>query len=260
MVFEGRPLTIHCPVKGIPKPEVSWKFEGKDIKQISGVNVMVDKSGGGLMIVEVNKLIAGKVSCVAKNILGSASASSLIKIQGNKIMKRPFFLFAPFRSLLYQLAVIPSAQCLFTFAIDLEFFSFLQHHQLLSVAVSSQPKVIVTGNYVRTGKKRVGISVAIGNNLKTSGAREVTIFCPVSGWPIPKVIWHKNGKPVEHPAKTIQFGTAKGSLMVIDDARVEDSGLYTCYAINPAGVAMSSSNLKILSKHGLGFSYEFVVL
>jgi len=194
MVFEGRSLTIHCPVKGIPKPAVSWKFEGKDIRQISGVNVMVDKSGGGLMIVEVNKLIAGKVSCVAENVLGSSSASSLIKIQA-----------------------------------------------------SSQPKVIVTGSDVRTGKKRVGTSVAIGNNLKTSGARKIKIVCPVSGWPIPKVIWHKNGKPVEHPANTIQFGTAKGSVMVIDDARVEDSGLYTCYAINPAGVAMSSSTLQILS-------------
>ena len=87
MVFEGRSLIIHCPVKGIPKPAVSWKFEGKDIRQISGVNVMVDKSGGGLMIVEVNKLIAGKVSCVAENVLGSSSASSLIKIQGKSLMK-----------------------------------------------------------------------------------------------------------------------------------------------------------------------------
>ena len=81
-VFEGRPLTIHCPAKGIPKPDISWKFEGKDVRYVTGVNMMIDKSGGGLMIVEVNKYIAGRISCTATNVLGSNSASTQIKILG----------------------------------------------------------------------------------------------------------------------------------------------------------------------------------
>ena len=104
-VFEGRPLTIHCPVKGVPKPEVSWKFQGKDIKYVTGVNMMVDKSGGGLMIVEVNKRIAGKISCTAKSVLGSSSATSLIKIRGELLgMHIQFFpiVFVTSISLLLQ--------------------------------------------------------------------------------------------------------------------------------------------------------------
>ena len=80
------------------------------------------------------------------------------------------------------------------------------------------------------------------------------VICPVVGWPTPKVVWHKNGKPVEHPTSKLQFGTAKGSMMTIDDAKESDSGLYICYAINPAGVAMRSSRLKILGKHLLHVS------
>ena len=56
-----------------------------------------------------------------------------------------------------------------------------------------------------------------------------------------------NGKPVKHPTSKLQFGTAKGSMLTIDSAREDDSGLYTCYAVNPAGVAVGSSRLKILS-------------
>ena len=126
--------------------------------------------------------------------------------------------------------------------------SFLSTSKHSYVAASSQPKIIATGSDVRTGKKNVGTSVVIGNNLKTSGARKVKVICPVVGWPIPKVVWHKNGKPVEHPTSKLKFGTAEGSMMMIDDAKQADSGLYTCYGINPAGVAMSSSRLKILGK------------
>lgn len=79
-VFEGKPVTLHCPAKGIPKPDISWKFEGKDIKYVTGVNMMVDSSGGGLMIVEVTKKIAGTITCIAENVLGSSEASSRIQI------------------------------------------------------------------------------------------------------------------------------------------------------------------------------------
>lgn len=113
---------------------------------------------------------------------------------------------------------------------------------------SSQPKILSTGNSVQMGSKNVPVSVVIGNNLKTSGGRKVKIVCAVSGWPIPKVVWHKNGEPVEHPTTKLQVGTAMGSMLVIDDATEKDSGIYTCYAINPAGVAMSSSHVKILGE------------
>ena len=77
---------MHCPAKGLPKPDISWEFEGKDIKKIEDVNLMVDKSGGGLMIVEVNRFIAGKISCIAQNVLGSSKATSRIKILGMFIL------------------------------------------------------------------------------------------------------------------------------------------------------------------------------
>ena len=121
---------------------------------------------------------------------------------------------------------------------------------IIIISASSQPRIISTGRNVIVGKKSISASVVIGKNLKTSGGRKVKIICAVSGWPIPKVVWQKNGKPVDHPTKKLQIGAARyrGSMLVIESASVTDSGIYTCYAINPAGVAMESSRVKILSK------------
>lgn len=51
---------------------------------------MVDQTGGGLMIVEVNQKIAGKISCIATNVLGSSKGSSEVKILGEH-----YFCFNP---------------------------------------------------------------------------------------------------------------------------------------------------------------------
>ena len=111
---------------------------------------------------------------------------------------------------------------------------------------SSQPKIILTGNDVRVGKKAVTVSAMIGNDVKTSGDRKVRLVCPISGWPLPKVVWNKNGKSVDLPTSKMMGGVAKGSVLLIDNAQESDSGTYTCYAINPAGVAMSSSKVTVL--------------
>ena len=79
-VFEGRPLTLYCPVKGNPKADIIWQFEGRNVADIAGANYMIDKSGGALMIVQINKKVAGRYSCVASNPLGASSASSRVKI------------------------------------------------------------------------------------------------------------------------------------------------------------------------------------
>ena len=92
------------------------------------------------------------------------------------------------------------------------------------------------------------MSIVIGDRLKTSGGRKIMILCAVNGWPSPKVIWNKNGNAVQTSARRVDVGTAKGEMLTIDSATEADSGVYTCYAMNPAGVAMSSSALNILGK------------
>ena len=111
--------------------------------------------------------------------------------------------------------------------------------------------MISHGSDVKIGKESVTVSIVIGNSLKTSGGRKVKIICAVEGWPTPKVIWNKNGKPVKLPSTKMQIGTAEGSILILENAKEEDSGVYTCYAVNPAGVAMSSSHVRILGKKTL---------
>ncbi len=108
--------------------------------------------------------------------------------------------------------------------------------------------MISRSKVIKTGKEKTSVSIVIGDQLKTSGGRNIKIICAVEGWPAPKVIWNKNGNALKSKSRKINIGTARGEMLTIDSAVEADSGVYTCYAMNPAGVAMSSSDLKILSK------------
>lgn len=70
---------------------------------------------------------------------------------------------------------------------------------------------------------------------------EVTLFCIVSGHPIPTVTWLKNGKPLEREGGTnienslvSGFGgrTSVNSSLALSELSKEDDGYYTCRAEN----------------------------
>ncbi len=99
----------------------------------------------------------------------------------------------------------------------------------------------------------------IGDRLKTSAGRKIRIICAVEGWPMPKVIWNKDGKAVKSSVRKMNAGVAGGEILTLDNAVEADSGVYTCYAMNPAGVAMSSSTIEILGKEKIYNAFFFLL-
>ena len=112
---------------------------------------------------------------------------------------------------------------------------------------ASHPVISASSNRVKTGKGLVPISITIGDDMKTSGGRQVHIRCPVSGSPQPKITWDKDGKPLKFTKNIKTVNTTEN--LVILEAKKEDSGKYSCYASNAAGVATTSSRIKILRKY-----------
>ncbi|XP_068741513.1 hemicentin-1-like isoform X2 [Montipora capricornis] len=71
-------LEIGCPATGFPKPAIQWYREGTPVKLSMMLNV--DEDTGTLFILSISHRKGGTYTCVATNVLGSDSASSLITV------------------------------------------------------------------------------------------------------------------------------------------------------------------------------------
>ena len=69
----GTQVSLTCPAKGIPPPTISWR-KGSEI---------LPQTGSLFAIGVVDSDNAGKYTCVATNMAGSAEASSDVIIEGS---------------------------------------------------------------------------------------------------------------------------------------------------------------------------------
>eukprot|EP00794_Sanderia_malayensis_P015668 gene15668-17248_t len=79
-------------------------------------------------------------------------------------------------------------------------------------------------------------SVAVGN--------PESLTCSVKGKPKPSVAWNKNGQPVISDDRIL----LKNSTLLILQAKLEDTGSYTCIAQNSEGLSFASTHLLVGSK------------
>ena len=74
----------------------------------------------------------------------------------------------------------------------------------------------------------------------------VSLLCVVEGTPTPTVAWLKEGETL-FPAPNLRFVNLNMSVQ-IPQARVNNTGRYTCVANNTAGQASRHFNLKVLGE------------
>lgn len=77
----------------------------------------------------------------------------------------------------------------------------------------------------------------------------MTLQCAAEGVPRPAISWLKDGRPItgQHGAKVLN----EGRLLTIKDAKVSDTGRYTCIAVNVAGQADSKHDISV---HGMNIN------
>lgn len=66
----------------------------------------------------------------------------------------------------------------------------------------------------------------------------VVITCTTSGLPTPTVKWLKDGEDL----------SVNGSILTIKNAKTEDSGTFTCEAVNRAGRFSYNSEFRVIGK------------
>ena len=78
-------VEISCPATGFPKPIIQWYREGVPVE--SSMMLTIDEDTGTLFTLSISRRKGGTFTCEARNVLGSDSVSSHVKVLGMDISR-----------------------------------------------------------------------------------------------------------------------------------------------------------------------------
>jgi hemicentin len=87
--------------------------------------------------------------------------------------------------------------------------------------------------------------MTIGDNVTALTNTPISIDCPASGIPKPKITWRRNGEELSSKDGYVVYDN--GTLQ-IKMASLKDKGKYTCFVKNGNGEANESSTVDVVSK------------
>ncbi|XP_047443825.1 hemicentin-1 isoform X2 [Mugil cephalus] len=264
-VMLGRPVELQCQSDAIPPPTLSWRKDGRPLFRKPGLTVSAD--GSLLKVDSAQVQDSGRYTCEATNVAGkteknynlnvwvspsirgSEEASPLTVVEGSLI------------TLVCESSGIPPPSL--TWRKDGSELKSDQRLRVLSggrqLQISSAERTD-TASYTCTASSAAGttskeysLQVYVRPSIKRSEGNtddvtvtkggDVTLQCAAEGVPQPAVTWLKDGRPItgQHGAKVLN----EGRLLQIKDAKVSDTGRYTCIAVNVAGQADSKHDVSV---------------
>lgn len=101
------------------------------------------------------------------------------------------------------------------------------------------PRIFYSNQKVTQLKKREVLEAKIGDQLTLLAGVKVIITCLTSGLPTPTVKWKKDNEDL----------SVTGDTLEIKNATTQDTGVYTCEAVNRAGRFSYSSQFQVIGKY-----------
>uniref|UniRef100_A0A5F8HEY5 Hemicentin-2 n=1 Tax=Monodelphis domestica TaxID=13616 RepID=A0A5F8HEY5_MONDO len=267
-LVHGGEAVLECKASGVPPPRVIWYRGG--LEMILAPEVA---HTGTLRIQEVQERDAGNYICKAVNELGAASADirlevgyapRLVESSRNMVVEMG-------RNAILACRAEGRPSPRITWArVDGKPVpahpvegnrARHSHHQVLKEGslYLPQPSAQDSGTYVCTATNALGISsqeIQLSVNTKPRiimnesldsdrpvtitalAGKELTLHCEAEGSPSPLITWTKDSQllsPITDRHSLLPSGSLK-----LAETSVEDNGLYTCIASNPAGTASRS--------------------
>ncbi|XP_051883730.1 myopalladin [Pristis pectinata] len=255
---EGSRVQLECVVTGLPKPEVRWYCEGKELKNSPDIQIAYDGNHCSLIISEAFEEDTGRYTCLASNIYGSDTTSAELYIEGltssesehdsakeemsqvqDKIPiavvdssppHNPPNIHSEFHQL-HCPGVQPPVQRIQQLQSPTNFLQGLDGLPLMAAPVFTKPLQDVT---------------AIEGQL-------VVLECRIKGVPFPKIEWYREETLIEDSPDFRILQKKPRSMsdseeictLVIAEAFVEDSGMFTCTASNKYGTMSSTAHLAV---------------
>ncbi|XP_056668537.1 hemicentin-2 isoform X2 [Monodelphis domestica] len=275
-VLAGESLDLTCVATGDPKPQLRWSKDGITLPQKGWVG-----PDGSVHLESVQVSDSGHYHCVASSEAGEDARELELEV-----LEPPRWEAEDAEALLERVAGenaslpcpvtgTPTPRVIWRKDPAPELLSsqpglsVLNDSSLFIASVSSQD----SGDYecratneVGSVSRKVKLVVYVPPhfrgeeqrvNVSTLASRPLTLNCDVSGFPTPAITWYKDGRPVSEDNRHY-FPDGAPSLH-FPQVQKSDSDLYTCQAVNRAGMAQKDFNLLVLippSVRGAGTAQE----
>ncbi|XP_012942941.1 hemicentin-1 [Aplysia californica] len=269
-VVTGQPLYVNCPIQGKPPPQVKWLKDGEPLSADLDPNVRLLAEGRRLELVNARVTDRGRYLCVGENIAGRTTRDFLVNIYVPPSVEQP--------GVIEQSEVVEGNTVYLTCpasGIPLPKITWFRNEVPIK-ANTSKVTLLESGwtleirdsnvsdatryfcraeNLAGDTEKVFDLEVLLRpyinrENLDTDPEvvinNTAVINCPVSGNPVPDIIWYRNGVLLDatiHPRYEILAG---GRQIRVYSAQVKDKGRYTCAANNRAGDDEVGFDLQVL--------------
>ncbi|XP_069756931.1 myopalladin isoform X2 [Narcine bancroftii] len=255
---EGSRVQLECVVTGLPKPEVRWFCEGKELKNSPDIQIAYDGNQCSLIISEAFEEDTGRYTCLASNIHGSDATSAELYIEGLTSSE------SEHDSAKEEMSQIPDKIPIA--AVDSSPphsppNTHSEFHQLHCPSVQSpvqsvqqiqSPTKFLQG---LDGLPLMAAPVFIKplQDVTAMEGQLVVLESRIKGVPFPKIEWYREETLIEDSPEFRILQKKPRSMsdseeictLVIAEAFAEDSGMFTCTARNKYGTMSSTARLTI---------------
>ncbi|XP_039591708.1 hemicentin-1 isoform X2 [Polypterus senegalus] len=263
--FLKSPVSLECEARGMPVPAITWYRDGQPI--IASHQVLYNDRGHFLQIPQAQLSDAGRYTCRATSIAGSAEKTYLLDIlvaptiEGDSDipMKRKVVVNNPLSlecdaggqpppTLTWLKDGVPAKN-----SDNIRIIQRGRKLEILNAAVSDSGTYTCIATSV-AGEKQItyNVNVLVPPSLErldestdstviVNGPLE--LYCLAKGTPPPQIKWLKDGQPVRQRDGLKMM--SNGQKLVISQAQVSDIGHYQCIATNEAGEQKKEFNVAV---------------
>nr|XP_061831771.1 hemicentin-1-like isoform X1 [Nerophis lumbriciformis] len=264
-VMLGSPVELHCVSDAIPPPTLSWRKDGRPLFRKPGLTVTAD--GSLLKVDSAEVQDSGRYTCEATNVAGKTDKNYNVNvlvspsIRGSEEVSPFTVIEGSLITLVCESSGIPPPSL--SWRKDGAALRSDQRVRVLSggrqLQISSAEQTD-TASYVCTASSAAGstskeysLQVYVRPSIRRSEedaddvivtkGGDLMLQCAADGVPRPAVTWLKDGRPItsQHGAKVLN----EGRVLQIKDAKVADTGRYTCIAVNVAGQVDSKHDISV---------------
>ena len=272
-VITGKSVTLHCPVRGNPPPEVTWRFNGEDLA-VDGVKYSRDAGSNDLEVRGAQSETSGRYTCHAVNEVNHLDTEYVLDViappkfasSGQKIYE---VLAGDSITMTCPLEATPQPEITWLRAgspiylsSNIEISPDGQKLTIKKAILEDNGKYTCNAtNVAGTTDIDVFLKVYVAPTIDESNlienplavlGKSIYLECPADGIPQPTVTWMRNGRPIPLGGKYVvhQNNITFGILNVTKD----DVGRYSCLAENKGGKAEEHFDLHVLAPPELTIS------